>query len=120
MLGEPTPEYFYPDGFILLPEIAPIVTAADFPVGVPGAQILRDVVPSLKDPRLREAQIFAPNGLSATIRNVVPGEYPANQVAKKTALHAIRTHPIALGALAIHTWSEYFEVPWLAAYPETG
>ncbi len=112
-----TPEYFYTDGFILLADVAPLVTAADFPDGVPGRKVLREVEPSLTDPELREAQIFAPNGLRETIRRmVVDDEYQANRLAKRIALSAIRNHPLSLARLAIHTWTEFFDIPQLQAF----
>ncbi len=116
VLDVAAPEYFYMDGFILLSDVAPIVTAADFPSGLAGTTILSQVVPPLSDPMLREAQIFAPNGLCAAIQRAEPGEYQANRAAKQTALHAIRSHPVAFARLAIHTWGEYFDVPQLAAF----
>lgn len=111
-----TPEYFYMDGFILLSDVAPIITADDFPSAIPGSQILTGAGATLRDPIYREAQLFAPNGLCSVIRRIVPDEYQANKLAKNIALHAIATHPLSFARLAIHTWAEYFHVSLLRAF----
>ncbi len=111
-----TPEYFYMDGFILISEVAPIVTAADFPAGIPGGAILSSVGVPLSDPVYREAQLFRPDGLCAVIRQVVPDEYQSNKLAKRVALHTILTHPVPFIRLAAHTWTEYFHISTLRAF----
>lgn len=118
------PEYLYADGFILLAEVSPIVTWSDFPASVPGRRILAAVgAASLSDPTKREGQLFAPNGLCATLHRFIPDEYEANKVAGRIALRAIMAHPGDLTRLAVGTWEGFFDLPVIResiAYDEGG
>jgi hypothetical protein len=114
--GMARPAYLYADGFFLLSDVAPIVKETDLPPGALGQKIFRSVTIPLDQPIYREAQLFSPGGLAWAFGNQIPDEYTANDMARTTALRAMEHHPRAFLALAVQTWADYFNSPFLAIW----
>jgi hypothetical protein len=110
------PGYLYSDGFFLLSDVAPIVEMTDIPPSAPAQKIFESVALPLHEPIYREAHLFSPGGLAWAIRKHVPDEYIADDIAMKTALHAIGSHPLGFLALGAKTWAGYFYPRFLSIW----
>jgi hypothetical protein len=100
------PDYIEWSGSFRLGLVAPLVTREEvIRAGLP-PDLLDKVGPPLRDPRTREAQIWAPDGLIARVNEATNGN---QRVARKLAAYALRDHPFGLFRLAWSTLKDYFD-----------
>jgi hypothetical protein len=108
--------YSYADGFFLISNVSPLITAAD--TDTP------ELIPVLAQPRVygsdvaqfnsRNAEMFAPDGLVAQMERVLGADYRANVEAKRIAYHAIRRDPIGLVRLAFQTYLKFYSREYMS------
>ncbi len=110
------PAYFYRDGLFLLSDFAPIVTPADYPVPSQRAAVFGRLRVPLHDLKARDEQRWLEGGLCSEIVAEYKGdEYKADEVARETALRAIKHHPLAVVEIGAATFAEYFEKSYLTS-----
>jgi hypothetical protein len=108
-LSHRQPDYLYSTGATLLAAWAPVLKPED--ASDPGlADLIRKGEEfGLTDPALRDTQRFAPGGLMGRLSKVV-GRRKADELAKKTALHALWRDPLGVFAVGCRTYAGYWNV----------
>lgn len=100
------PDYIADTGYFRLGLVAPLVTRDEVVrAGLP-ADLLDHVGPSLRDPRMREAQVWDSNGLIALIRDAKQGY--GNRAARKLSSYAVRGDPFGILRMSWSTVRDYF------------
>ncbi|HST28762.1 MAG TPA: hypothetical protein VLK26_10385, partial [Rudaea sp.] len=111
--GTPRADYIADTGYFRLGLVAPLVTREEVVrAGLP-ADLLDHVGPDLRDPRMREAQVWEPNGLIALVREA--GNGFGNRAARKLSSYALRGDPSGLLWLSWSTVKDYFDPAVVAA-----
>lgn len=101
------PDYIADAGYFRLGLVAPLVTQDEVArAGLP-ADLLDRVGPDLRDPRMREAQVWENNGLIALVRNAKQGY--GNRTARKLSSYAVRGDPFGILRMAWSTLCDYFD-----------
>jgi len=101
------PDYIAYSGYFRLGLVAPLVEPDDLDgLGLP-ADFLDHIEPPYRSRHAREAQIWAPAGLAASLRNAL-GDFEGNRAANKIAVRALRHDPAALVRLGVETLGDYF------------
>jgi hypothetical protein len=107
MSGSPRADYIADTGYFRLGLVAPLVTHEEIVrAGLP-ADLLDHVGPDLRDPRMREAQIWEPNGLIAMVRDA--GQGGGNKIARKLSSYAVRGDPYGIFRMSWATLRDYFD-----------
>jgi hypothetical protein len=101
------PVYIRDGGLFELGLVAPLVKPVHFEDTGVDAALLSDVRISLSDARAREAQIWAPDGLIAVLKQHAGAN--AYAVARVVAARAMRDDPIGLVRLGLETTRDYFD-----------
>ncbi len=110
-LARAEPAYLSRDGDFLLADMAPLVKPVDFPDPARRVQLFRKVTIPLSGIDRRRLHRWLPGGLCAAILDVTGGnEDAANQVARSTAIHAMRRDPYGVVSLAVQTYKEFFNL----------
>ncbi len=100
------PDYIADSGYFRLGLVAPLVTKDEVVrAGLP-ADLLDRVGPDLHDPRMREAQVWEPDGLIALIRDAKQ-DY-GNRTARKLSSYAVRADPLGILRMSWSTLRDYF------------
>lgn len=110
------PGYLYATGFHLLAFWAPILTPADA-----SDQRLARIIEQgdefdIKELTARNSQRFAPGHLIDRWERAETDNPRANQIAKETALHALRRNPLQVLQLAARTFAQYWNLKDLRHY----
>lgn len=101
------PDYIADSGYFRLGLVAPLVTQDEvLRAGLP-ADLLDRVGPDLRDPRMREAQVWQSDGLIALIRDAKRDN--GNRAARKLASYAVRADPLGILRMAWVTMGDYFD-----------
>lgn len=101
------PDYIADTGYFRLGLVAPLVTQDEIVrAGLP-ANLLDRVGPDLRDPRMREAQVWESNGLIALIRDAKQDN--GNRAARKLSSYAVRADPFGVLRMAWATMRDYFD-----------
>jgi len=101
------PDYIADLGYFRLGLVAPLVTQDEVVrAGLP-ADLLDRVGPDLRDPRMREAQVWQSDGLIALIRDAKQ-DY-GNRTARKLSSYATRGDPFGILRMAWATMRDYFD-----------
>jgi hypothetical protein len=115
-LSRKPPAYMYADGFFVLSDVAPIVTAADLPVPEKRSEVFSpDLIP-LNVPLYRQAQLFDAHGLCNAVRRSFPYGDEANAVANAMAMRAVVRDPLGFIRLGATTFGEFLNPVTLDAY----
>lgn len=105
---ETEPTYLLASGQMRLGLVAPLVQPEHLQrVGLP-AELLQTVGPTLQDHRMREAQIWQPDGLWKRIEAELDYR-DAQQAARKIAVRALQAEPQALLRMGLATLMDYFD-----------
>jgi hypothetical protein len=115
-LSRREPSYLYATGLHLLAFWAPILTPADA-----SDQRLAQIIEQgdefdIKDLTARNAQRYAPDHLVKRWQKVEPHRRRANEIAKETALRALRRNPLQVLDLAARTFAQYWNLKDLRNY----
>ncbi|MDQ2711005.1 MAG: hypothetical protein M3Y24_02020 [Acidobacteriota bacterium] len=107
------PAYFYRDGLFLISDFAPLIQPVDYPIANERAELFRPSPVPLPDPKARDAQRWYPEGICDRIIRACRGdEQCADDLARKTAIHALRRNPLAAVQLGLQTAALYFDGPY--------
>ena len=116
LLSHQQPAYLYTTGISILSFWAPALFPEDA-TDPRLAQIIRQGKEfNIEDLGSRNAQRFAPGGLVDRWLKVELDFSRANEVAKQTALRALKRNPAAIIALAVKTYGEYWSVSSMKHY----
>jgi hypothetical protein len=100
-------DYIAYSGYFRLGLVAPLVEPEDLAgLGLP-ADFLDHVKPSYRDRHAREAQIWAPEGLTVSLRHAL-GDFEGNRAANRIAKRALKREPFGLVRLGVATLGDYF------------
>ena len=107
------PAYLYRDGLFLISDFAPIIQPIDYPIANQRSELFRPSPVPLLDPKARDAQRWYPDGICDRIIRACHGdEQRANNLARKTAIHALKRNPLAAVQLGLQTAALYFDRPY--------
>ena len=115
LCGRP-PAYLYATGLHLLAFWAPILIPQDASDPRLAHIIEQGDEFDLKDLTARNSQRFDPDHLVTLWQEAEPEVARANQIAKETALHALRRNPLGVAQLALQTFAQYWNVKELKRY----
>lgn len=118
-LHHESPAYSYDDGFFALGYVIPIVQASDFPDQALGEQVLRNARFPLADRRARGAHRWMEGGVVWYLKIIERNHIKANQIAYKTALHAVISKPFAFLHLGWQSFTDHFDSSYFRMYMET-
>lgn len=107
------PGYAASTGYVLLATWAPVLKAKDFPDEKLGARLLESLDYDLRDPRLRNDQLFSPGGLVHRLKELLPDEIKAEAAARIAAFNALRRDPMGVAGLGMRTFLDFFDVNYL-------
>jgi hypothetical protein len=107
------PALQYCSGFFLLADWAPVVEPQDFPKAEARDAIFGTLQFDLKDRKTRADQRWHKGGLVRNIRNAFPNLGESEHLARMTANHAFRRNPRGVTRLALATFMDYFDRPYL-------
>jgi hypothetical protein len=104
------PAYTYADGFFLLANTSPLVTAADADDPELVSVLSRPLVygNALQQYNSRNAEMFADDGLVERIKGVLKDDYRANIEAKRIAFRVIFRDPLGFTRLAFQTYLKFY------------
>ena len=103
------PAYFYREGLFLVSDFAPLLKPVDYPIANQRSDIFRPSRVPLAPPENRDAQRWYPDGIcDRIIRECHGDEQVADNLARHTALRALKRDPLAAVRLALETTSLYF------------
>lgn len=107
LIGKP-PAYSYRDGSFLLAVVVPLLQPIDFPNGVDGAAILKQVRYPISDPDMRAVNHWWEGGLCDVFEKAVDDPDKANTLMKQTAIHAVLRDPVGTIRLAAGLYLDFF------------
>jgi hypothetical protein len=116
LLCDREPGYLYATGLHLLAFWAPIVTPADATDPRLAEIIAQGEEFEIKDLTARNRQRFNPDYLIDRWQQAEPDIPDASQIAKETALRALRRAPLQVLGLAVQTFAQYWNLEDLRAY----
>jgi hypothetical protein len=119
LMSQQQPAYLYTTGLSILSFWAPALVPEDA-TDPQLAQIIRQGKEfNIEDLDSRNAQRFAPEGLVGRWLKVEQDLSRANEVARQTALHALKRNPAAIIALAVKNYGKYWSVSSMKRYART-
>jgi hypothetical protein len=104
------PAYLYTTGITVLAFWSPVLQPEDAADSGLADLIRRGDEFGLRNPALRNSQLFAPGCLIDRLSKLVPDPSEADRLAKKTALHALWRDPLGILGIAWHTYADYSSV----------
>jgi hypothetical protein len=110
------PAYLYATGLHLLAFWAPVVTPADASDPRLAEIIAQGEEFEIKDLRARNRQRFDSDYLIGRWQEAEPDTPVASQIAKETALRALRRNPLQVLGLAAQTFAQYWNLKDLRSY----
>jgi hypothetical protein len=102
------PAVFYEDGVFLLSDFSPLIEPEDFPITDKRDAIFSSLLYDRHDPATRAEQHFLPGGLWFNIAREFPDKRQANDLARKTAMHALLRQPGGALRLSTRMFLDYF------------
>ncbi|MGI8890867.1 MAG: hypothetical protein ACR2G0_08825 [Chthoniobacterales bacterium] len=108
------PAYLYSSGLSIMATWAPILQPADAPDSRLATLISEGNSFHLRDPRLRNSQLYSPDFLIGRWKKAEPDLTIADRAAKQTALHALLRNPLDVFGLGARTFLSYFD--WRAIH----
>jgi hypothetical protein len=115
-LSHREPDYLYSTGITLLSYWAPVLQPEDAPDARLADLIRRGDEFHLKNPVYRNAQRFGPAHLIDRLRKLEPDQSKADNLAKKTALHALWRNPLGVLGIGLRTYVSYWNVAALKRF----
>src|SRR5688572_12966107 len=114
-VSERPPAYTYADGFFLISNVSPLVTAADTDNPELAAVLAQPLAHATSPETLnsRNSEMFDDNGLVGRIRRVLKDEYRANLEAKRIAYRTILRDPVGFARLAFLTHQKYYSKSYM-------
>lgn len=110
-LAQCPPAYLSRDGYFLVSDMVPIVRPEDFPIPSERASLFQRISIPRSGIDTRRLHRWAPGGICDAITQIAKGdEDRANQLARRTALRAMRRDPGGVIRLALGTLAEFFTV----------
>jgi hypothetical protein len=103
------PAYLHARGLSLLATWAPALKPTDSPDSRLSKLIAEGDQFHLNDIRARNSQLYSPGHLVARWKQIEPNFAIANQVAEKTALHALLRRPLDVAMLGVKTFLDYWD-----------
>jgi hypothetical protein len=113
MLADRPPAYQYESGFFLLASLSPVIKPVDFPYPALYNDVFGKLDYELRDRQNRGPQRWHPGGIVHCIRTVFPSYMQAEQVARETALNALKRDPIGIATLTVMGFSDYWNTDLL-------
>jgi hypothetical protein len=110
LLSKKPSAYQYQNGAFLLASWAPVVKPVDFPRTDLAETVFSDLKYDLKNPHFRAAHHFMPGGLIAHINEAVPNSLVADNIARETAMNALKRDPLGVASLAIRSLSDFWNL----------
>lgn len=107
--------YQYQDGIFLLSFWGPIVEPIDFPRHDLRDAVFNNLRFNLKDRHQRSANRWQEGGIISNLNRAIPDMVEANEVAKITALNALKRDPIGIFKLAASSFVDYWNLNLLQA-----
>ena len=110
------PAYSYADGYFLISNTSPLVTAADSDNPDVAAVLAAPLAYASKPEQMnsRNSEMFDEGGLVARLRKAFKGDnYHANAEAKRVALRVIRRDPVGFLRLALMTHLRFYSKPYM-------
>ena len=110
------PAYSYADGYFLISNVSPLVTAADSDNPDVAAVLAAPLAYASKPEQMnsRNSEMFDEGGLVARLRKAFKGDnYHANAEAKRVALRVIRRDPVGFLRLALMTHLRFYSKPYM-------
>ena len=108
-LARRDPAYLHATGLSILTTWAPALKPTDAPDPRFAKLISEGYQFHLQDMRKRNAQLYWPGHLAARWKEIEPDPAIADQLAKQTALHALRRSPISIARLGAQTFLAYLD-----------
>lgn len=105
--GSTANDYIQQGGYFRLGLVLPLVHPIDL-IGLDLPANFLERFPTARDPDMREAQLWLPDGIVAALKNEL-GYDLGNRAARKLAGRAIRRDPLGLIRLGVTTMGGYFE-----------
>jgi hypothetical protein len=109
-LSHREPDYLYATGLHLLSFWAPVLEPADAADERLGRIIAKGDQYGIKDLFGRNAQRYSPGHLIDLWEKTETDPKRANDIARQTALNALRHHPVQVMGLAVRTFLQYFDL----------
>ncbi len=104
------PAYLYSEGLFLISDFAPLLKPIDYPIPGQRSVLFRPSRVPLDPPENRDAQRWYPDGICDRILRECHGdEQAADDLARRTAVHALKRDPIAAIQLVMRTAFLYFD-----------
>lgn len=103
------PAFLHASGFSLLTTLGPILRPSDSPDSRLSQLIAEGDQFQLDDIRARDRQLYGPGYLISRWKQIEPNARIANDVANKTALHAMLHRPISVAILGLKTFLGYWD-----------
>ena len=116
LLTDREPAYLYATGLHLLAFWAPILVPADAPDERLAQIIAEGDEFNIKDLTVRNCQRFEKDYLVDRWQEEEPDWTLGSQIAKETALHALRRNPLQVLGLAVQTFAQYWNLKDLRHY----
>jgi hypothetical protein len=107
-LSHREPRYLYVTGTYLLSFWAPALKASDAPDSRLAEVIRNGNTFSIKQLGLRDAQLYLKGFLVDKLHQIEPNRRRAEELARQTALRALRRNPVAIARLAWRTYLEFW------------
>lgn len=101
--------YSYFHGHLLAACMGPIIEPADFPVAELREKVFGSLLYDLKNSDNSRANLFSKGGLRGQIDAVMPNPHASDEIARQTAINAIKRNPIAAFRLAFANLTGYFD-----------
>jgi hypothetical protein len=113
------PAYSYDGGFFAISFVTPIVEPEDFKNKNLGEQVFKNLAFSVKDRRTRSGHRWLDGGIVSRLNELEPDRVKSNQIAREAAIHAVIHKPQSFLKLGWHTFTDYFDKPYLKSAMET-
>ena len=107
-LEQTRPAYLSRDGDFLIADVAPLIKPEDFPIAEQRPELFKKITVPLHDINARRLHRWVPGGLCDAMLQIAHGDEDlANQLARKTALRAMKRDPLGLLGLGLYTYREF-------------
>jgi len=109
------PAYTYADGFFLLTNVSPLVTAADTDNPDVAVVLAAPLAYAIEPQKMhsRNSEMFDDHGLIPRLQKALKDDYKANVESKRVAWRVIRRDPVGVMRLAIQTHLKFYSKPYM-------